>query len=133
LGQVAKLVTSAVEALGAVPDHRLPDAFSEHVGVSLRSGERRTVVRFAWTAKGKKWLDLEDEVWRPGVGPAEVDEAWGIWTMSTIVDRARQLGVQDSDPFGPLLAEVYTGSRTPKLAMSLVGTAINRAKTTDKQ
>ncbi len=133
LGQVAKLVTSVVEALGEVPDHRLPDAFSEHVGVPLKSGERRTVVRFAWTAKGKKWLQLEDEMWRPGAGPGEVDEAWGTWTMSAIVDRARQLTVQDADPFGPLLSEVYTGSRTPKLAMSLIGTAINRAKRTDKQ
>jgi very-short-patch-repair endonuclease len=133
LGQVARLVTSVVESLGEVPDHRLPDAFSEHVGVSLKSGERRTVVRFAWTAKGKKWLQLEDEVWRPGVGPGEIDEAWGIWTMSAIVDRARQLAAQHPDPFGPLLAEVYTGSRTPKLAMSLIGTAVNRAKRTDKQ
>jgi very-short-patch-repair endonuclease len=133
LGQVAQLVTGAVEALGEVPDHRLPDAFSKHVGVPLKSGERRTVVRFAWTAKGKKWLQLEDEVWRPGVGPGEVDEAWGIWTMSAIVDRARQLAVQDSDPFGPLLAEVYMGHRTPKLAMSLVGAAINRAKKADSK
>jgi very-short-patch-repair endonuclease len=132
LGQVAMLVTSVVEALGEVPDHRLPDLFSEHVGVPLKSGERRTVVRFAWTAKGKKWLRLEDEVWRPGVGPGEVDEAWGIWTMTAIVDRARQLAVQGSDPFGPLLVEVYTGSRAPKLAMSLVATAINRAKKAEK-
>ena len=128
LGQVAMLVTGVVEALGEVPDHRLPDAFSERIGVPLKSGERRTVVRFAWTAKGKKWLHLEDEVWRPGVGPGEVDEAWGTWTMSAIVDRARQLAAGNADPFGPLLAEVYTGSRTPKLAMSLVGTAINRAR-----
>jgi hypothetical protein len=49
--------------------------------------------------------------------------------MRAIVDRARQLAIQDSDPFGSLLAEVYMGARTPKLAMSLVGTAINRAKT----
>ena len=130
LGQVARLVTGVVEALGEVPDHRLPDVFSEHVGVSLTSGERRTVVRFAWTAKGKKWLELEDEVWRPGTGRAKADEAWGTWTMGAIVDRARQLAIQDPDPFESLLAEVYTGSRRPKLAMSLVGTAINRARKT---
>ena len=128
LREAVVLVTELVSASGPVPDAQLKRAFeTHHMGGGSRLNAR-TLYRFAWTAKGMGYLDLQDETWTAtGKAPAE-DDRYGDWTFNRIVERAEQLLHTDPDPFNCLLAEVYSGPRVPKLAMSLVGSAINQAR-----
>ena len=128
LGTVAMRIAELVRARGGVPVKDLCDTL-EHSGVfATPRTHHRSVNRFAWSANGKGWLDLVDQVWVPAAGKPMLDPHYGSWTYTAIVGRARQLLKHDPDPFEPLLAEVYSGPRVPKLAMTLVGSAINRAK-----
>ncbi len=130
LGEVAMLIAAVVSELGAVSENCLPDALRRTRRMDVPAAHERSVRRFAWTAKGKHWIDLVDGEWVSDTGVAERDERYGHWTFKAIVERARRLLVSDPDPFEQLLAEVYAGARVPKLPMSLVGSAINRAKRT---
>jgi hypothetical protein len=90
--------------------------------------DERSVRRFAWVAKGKHWINLIDGQWVPDSRRPEQPPHYGDWTYSAIVERARELLVDTPDPFARLLADVYDGGRVATLAMSIVDSAINRAR-----
>lgn len=51
------------------------------------------------------------------------DARYDEWTIRQMVNRAAEMLSHDDDPFEDLLADVYSGTRIPKLVMSLVGSA----------
>lgn len=128
LGEIAMLIADLVSELDAIDEKSLPEALRRSGRMEVPAGHERSVRRFAWTAKGKHWIDLVDGEWVPDTGVPERDDRYGDWTFNSIIERARQLLASDPEPFEKLLAEVYDGARVPKLPMSLVGSAINRAK-----
>jgi very-short-patch-repair endonuclease len=128
LGEVAMRIAELVHDLGTVAEKELPKALREAGRLEVPAIHERSVRRFAWVAKGKHWIDLVDGQWVPDRGRPERDPHYGDWTYSAILRRARELLVNTADPFEPLLAEVYDGDRIPKLPMSIVGSAINRAR-----
>lgn len=128
LGLIALQVTEVVIERGAIDEDDLADAYAERYGIRVPRTWHRTIKRFAWTAKGMHNLDLDGQTWVPGDRAPQPDARYGEWTFRKMVNRAAEMLRHDDDPFEDLLAEVYGGTRIPKLVMSLVGSAINQAK-----
>lgn len=128
LRDVVSLIVDMVTVRGEIADTQLVDEFERFTGATVPRERRRLVTQFAWSASGRHYLDLHDRVWRLGERAAEPDARYGDWTFNRIVERARELLVTNDDPFEPLLREVYDSPRPSKLAMSIVGSAINAAK-----
>ena len=108
-------------------------AYTGYYDVEVPRSRERTFNRFAWSAKGHRYIELDGHAWVPGSHTPSPDARYGQWTFRAIVDRARQLLVSDDDPFDDLIDEVYGGTRIPKLVMSLVGSAINQARAQSQQ
>jgi hypothetical protein len=72
--------------------------------------------RFAWTAKGFRYIELQGDVWTAGSVAPHPDDRYGNWTFRRMVQRASELLRHDDDPFDDLLAEVYSGTRIPSRA-----------------
>jgi hypothetical protein len=113
---------------GQVSQDRLPEAYASHYDVVVPPTWHRTLKRFAWTAKGQRYVELANDTWTVGTATARPDDRYGDWTFRKMVRRAAELLRHEDDPFEDLLAEVYRGTRIPKLVMSLVGSAINQAR-----
>ena len=128
LGLIAARVAELARAHGAIREADLAHAYASHFDVDVPGLWQRTLKRFAWTGKALRYLELDGDVWRPGSVTPHPDPRYGDWTFRAIVERADELLDYDDDPFETLLAEVYSGTRTPRLAMSLVGSAINQAR-----
>ena len=130
LGEIAMRIALLVQYHGPIDERALPDALRDARAFEVPSAHERSVRRFAWVAKGKHWIDLVADQWIGDAGLPERDEHYGDWTYAAIVARAAELMVDHDDPYERLLAEVYSGTRVPKLPRSLVGSAIRRAKGT---
>jgi hypothetical protein len=128
LAEVAMRIAQLVHERGPINEDDLPEALRQAGVLDVPAAHERTVRRFAWVAKGKRWIDLVDDRWVADAGQPERDSRYGDWTYAGIVDRAREMLATIDDPFEQLLGEVYDGARVPRLPMSLVGSAINRAK-----
>jgi hypothetical protein len=128
LRMIVMQISQLVIERGSMAEADLGAAYAQRYGTEISRGWHRTLKRFAWTAKGKRYLNLDGDTWLPGSEPPRPDARYGEWTFRQIIQRAGELLRHDDDPFETLLAEVYGGTRAPKLAMSLVGTAINQAK-----
>jgi hypothetical protein len=127
LRAISAQIADAVAQRGSVKDGELVQAYEAHHGVAVPQELHRTLSRFAWSAKGHGYVDLDEGVWSPGHKEPQEDDRYGDWTLNRIVARARELRDHHSDPFDQLVNEVYTGHRVPKLTMSIVGWAIRRA------
>jgi len=130
LGEIARQIAELVTRVGAIHEDDLVDEYSANYGVDVPRSRQRTLRRFAWSAKGHRYIDLDGRTWIAGTNPPADDPRYGRWTFSAIVDRARDLLPADDDPFDGLLAEVYSGTRVPRLVMSIIGSAINEARKT---
>jgi DGQHR domain-containing protein len=124
--QLAVLIT---EESGLSEDN-LADNYSRRFGIGLGKKRRRMLERFAWSAKGRGLVDHLDGRWVPGRQNPGPDPRWHHWTVEELKKRAGGLLAGGEDPFEELLAEVRTGrrGRVPKLMMSVVGTAVNEAR-----
>lgn len=128
--QIANLVT----ALGGVADNELPEKYERRFRIRVPSDREALLKRFAWSAKGRRFVGYDEAnlLWLPGnQEPTEIEEL-GDWTINAIRSRARAM-LKDkprSDPFDRLLSEVYraNGKRTPRFVMSLVGTILNEQR-----
>jgi len=129
LGSLPLLVWAAVNTYGRVHDEELADKFTELIGIEVPQDRRKMLTRFAWSCKGRGFLDLDGAagVWTP-LKAATLDERYGEWTFNKIVRRAHELLRSHDDPFEILIHEVYDGQRASRLAMRIVGSAINEAK-----
>ena len=128
LALIAMQIAELVAARGSLSQDELASAYAARYDVVVPTAWHRTLNRFAWTAKGLRYLELEGDTWWPGAEEAHVDKRYGDWTFTRIVHRAAELLRHDDDPFNELLTQVYAGNRTPKLIMSMVGSAINQAR-----
>jgi hypothetical protein len=127
LRMIAAQIAQTIARRGEVTDAELVKAYESDHGIQVAQGLHRTMTRFAWSAKGHGYVEFDDKVWTPGSKEPEEDGRYGDWTLSSIVARARELRVHDSDPFDQLVNEVYSGNRVPKLTLSIVGWAIRKA------
>jgi hypothetical protein len=115
-------------------DADLPAAFGRRYGVAVAKDDQQLIHRFAWSAKGRRFVELDEEndLWLPGQRNPQPIEQLSDWTLNRIHDRAVALLRQhpDQDPFEHLVSEVYTAGngRTPRLIMSIVGKELNRAR-----
>jgi hypothetical protein len=134
LGEIPAKIAMLVGELGGVTDHDLSAAFQRRYGIDVPEEEAQLLRRFAWSAKGRRFveLDKENQLWLPGSHPPQRIEQLGAWTIATIYDRALVLlhDHPQDDPFPVLVEEVYRadGRRVPRLVMSLVGKLINKAR-----
>lgn len=134
LGRIPAQIATLVNELGGVPDNELVDRYQRRFRIQVPADEHELVRRFAWSAKGRRFIELDEEngLWLPGTQqPAEIEQL-GAWTIDRIYHRAEELlrADLDEDPFEQLVREVYRsdGARIPRLVMSLVGRIINRAR-----
>jgi hypothetical protein len=128
--QIAELVNE----LGGVSDADLAAAFERRYGIHVPGAEHQLLHRFAWSAKGRRFIDLDqdNDLWLPGSTSPTLIEQLEDWTISRIGDRAAVLlrAHPEIDPFEQLVGEVYKsdGGRVPRLIMSLVGKILNKAR-----
>jgi hypothetical protein len=135
LSRIPAQIATLVNELGGVPDDELVDRYQRRFRIQVPSEERDLIRRFAWSAKGRRFIELdeEDSLWLPGAqSPAEVEQL-DDWTINRIYERAAELlraHPDNHDPFDQLVHEVYRsdGGRVPRLVMSLVGRILNRAR-----
>lgn len=131
--RIAMDIAIVVRERGGIKDADLVRAFAERFGVAVPKARERMLEKFAWSAKGHGFIDLDmtAKLWIPGKkDPHEVTE-FGDWSMNTLIARAAQLLPSEpaDEVHGHLVEELYPSvGRTPRLAMSLAGTAINAAK-----
>jgi hypothetical protein len=133
LASVPAQLAQLVSERGGMRDDDLVSAYESRFGVSVGEAERDLVRRFAWSAKGRRFLELDEEngLWLPGQQPPEPIEQLDGWTITRIRDRARQLvrSHPEVDAFETLLPDVYAGDgRVPRLVMSLVGRIVNQVR-----
>jgi hypothetical protein len=134
LGGIPAQIATLVNELGGVVDDDLATAFERRYGIHVPTDEQQLLRRFAWSAKGRRFVELDEDnnLWLPGsMAPAPVEQL-GDWTISGIYERAAALlrAQPDRDPFELLVAEVYQSDhgRVPRLVMSLVGKIVARAR-----
>ena len=129
---IAARVALLVRAREVVLDDELVEAFARYFEIAVPQSVRPLLTKFAWSAKGHGFVELEDGLWVPGKkGPREI-ENFGDWTFDGVVGRARELlpSMTESDVYQQLLHEVYTttNTRVPRLVTSIVGRAIRQAQ-----
>jgi hypothetical protein len=134
LAEIPAQIATLINELGGVSDDDLPAAFERRYGIHVPTDEHQLLHRFAWSAKGRRFIELDEEnnIWMPGSkAPAPVEQL-GDWTISLVYNRATALLVAQPgvDPFEQLVHEVYKddGERVPRLIMSLVGKILNKAR-----
>jgi hypothetical protein len=134
LSRIPAQIATLVNELGGVPDSELVERYEHRFKTQVPTDEHKLVRRFAWSAKGRRFIELdeENELWWPGAQPPSEIEQLGEWTIDRVYERATSLLRADPnhDPFEQLVLEVYRsdGGRVPRLVMSLIGRIVNRAR-----
>jgi hypothetical protein len=135
LSRIPAQIATLVNELGGVLDQELVDRFQHRFKIQVPAEEHDLIHRFAWSAKGRRFIELDEEnrLWLPGSHPPSDVQPLGDWTIDRIYLRAAELlrvAPDDHDPFDELVHEVYRadGGRIPRLVMSLVGRILNRAR-----
>jgi hypothetical protein len=134
LARLPAQIATLVNELGGVTDDALPAAFERRYGIHVPVEEHQLLHRFAWSAKGRRFVELDEDnnLWLPGPKAPGPVEQLGDWTISRIYEQAvaRLHAHPETDPFEILVAEVYKadGGRVPRLVMRLVGKIVNRAR-----
>jgi very-short-patch-repair endonuclease/predicted transcriptional regulator len=133
LGIIAMQIGILLRENGNVTADDLVPLYEKRFGVTVAKQWRKTVERFAWSAKGYRFAELDEAtgIWSPGKKPPARVEALGSWTYAKILGRACELRHQqpEGDIFDALLIEVYSKrGHVPRLVMSLVGKAVNAAR-----
>jgi hypothetical protein len=134
LAEIPAQIAALVSELGGVRDDDLPGAFQRRYSIHVPTDEHQLLHRFAWSAKGRGFLELDEDnnLWLPGARAPAAVEQLGDWTINRVHERAAALlrAQPDSDPFEQLVHEVYRsdGGRVPRLIMSLVGKILNKAR-----
>ncbi|UGS36768.1 AAA domain-containing protein [Capillimicrobium parvum] len=90
LAEVAMRIAQLVHERGPINEDDLPEALRQAGVLDVPAAHERTVRRFAWVAKGKRWIDLVDDRWIADAGQPGRDNRYGDWTYAGIVDRARE-------------------------------------------
>jgi hypothetical protein len=132
LRMMARTVAEVIRAFGSIESRELVPSYARHFGLEVPPDMRRFVTKFAWSAKGHRFVTLTGTTWEPGSVPPRELEQFGEWTLSLAVRRARELlaAGEEEDAFEQLVSELYVGSdrRVPRIVMSVAGKAIYRAQ-----
>jgi len=134
LGEIPVQLAELVRERGGMAADNLVPAYERRYGVRVPDAQRDIIRRFAWSAKGRRFLDLDEDnnVWLPGQQPATPIEQLSGWTIATMRHRAHELIELDpeTDPFETLLDEVYRadGAHVPRLVTRLVRRVVNEAR-----
>ena len=70
LGLIAMRVAELVRARGSIGEDELARAYASHYDVEVPASWQRTLKRFAWTGKALRYLELDGDIWRPGLETA---------------------------------------------------------------
>jgi len=131
LSQIAANLGELVAGRGSIPDDELVEAFVHAYDVEVPKNFRSLLVKFAWSAKGHGFVELERGRWIPGHIEPHPIAGFGDWTFSELIDRAAELLGRMAEPqaYEMLLQELYaTTGRVPKLATTIAGKAIWQAQ-----
>jgi len=132
LGLIPAQIAILVQSRGRVPVKDLPSLYSERFGIRVQEFQEKWLVRFAWSAVGRKfasWNDQQTEL-LPGSQKAQVLDPPGKWTFAQVEALARKLhqaGIEESELFERVIHSVHPGKRAPRLIARLVGSAIYAA------
>jgi hypothetical protein len=130
LGLLLKAIVETVIARGAVSDEALGSAVGETCGVEVPKSRERLLRKLAWSARGQHQLEYDEASgrWSAGRVAARYDDRFGTWTFEQVVERATEMLSEDPDPFDRLLVQIAGEGRAPRVLASVVGTAINEAR-----
>src|SRR5262249_4905260 len=124
LGDVPLRITAAcigalVRFSGSLKDEDLIDAFADHYKLEVPRNLRSLVIKFAWSAKGRHFVEFDGTTWMPGDTEPQAIENFGEWTFKTAVDRAKKLlpTKPETQVYQQLLHEIYPtpSGRVPKI------------------
>ena len=132
LGVIPAQIAMLVRTHGRVAIGDLPRLYSERFGISVEESKAKWLIRFAWSAVGRKfarWNEEQTEL-LPGPETAHVLDPPGKWTFAEVETLARELhdvGIDESELFDRVISTVHPGKRAPRLIARLVGSAIYSA------
>jgi len=132
LGVIPAQIAILVHSRGRLPVKDLPSLYGERFGIRVQEAQEKWLVRFAWSAVGRKfasWNDQQTEL-LPGTQDAQVLDPPGKWTFAEVEVLARELhkaGIEESELFERVIQSVHPGKRAPRLIARVVGSAIYAA------
>ena len=131
LSHLAERIGQLVTARDSILDDELVDSFTAATGVEVPTNLRSLLTKFAWSAKGHGFVELDGGRWIPGDASPHPITGFGDWTFSAAVERAATLlrGMPEKHAFESLVGEIYeTSGRRPRLAATVAGKAIWQAQ-----
>jgi very-short-patch-repair endonuclease len=136
LGLIAMQIAILVADEKRVAEQDLVSCFEEYFDIEVPDYGHDLLNRFAWSAKGRKFIDRDaaTKSWVPGTEAPVPTEDFGFWIFYGITDRARILlrkGTDEQVAFEKLLEEVHgrpARKRIPRMVMTVVGKALYLAR-----
>ena len=91
LSHLAEKIGQLVTARDSILDDELVDSFTAATGVEVPTNLRSLLTKFAWSAKGHGFVELDGGRWIPGDASPHPITGFGDWTFSAAVERAATL------------------------------------------
>jgi hypothetical protein len=134
LRAIALRVSALVAQQKEIREDELVEQFSAAYRLEVPRKLHNLLQRFAWSAKGHKFIRLDEARgrWVPGdEEPHEID-SFADWTFNAAVERAAELlpTMPEKQVYEQMLGEVYRtpSGRVPRIVTTIVGKAIYAAK-----
>jgi len=132
LGVIPAQIAMLVNTYGRVAVDDLPRLYSERFGISVEESKAKWLIRFVWSAVGRRFASWNEEQTEllPGPENAHVLDPPGSWTFAEVETLARELyeaGIEESELFDRVINTVHPGKRAPRLVARIVGSAIYSA------
>jgi hypothetical protein len=121
-----KELINVVAAEAPIDNKSLPLVFETATGLKVTKRGKRIINRLAWSAKGRRYVELGegDETWRPGTKKFDAIQLFGGLSFAELVEMASGKRKGGSDPFEEMIVEVHGQGRAPRVVASIVGMAI---------
>jgi very-short-patch-repair endonuclease len=134
LRSIALRVSALVTQQEEIREDELVEEFSVAYRLEVPRKLHNLLQKFAWSAKGHKFIQLDEAGgrWVPGdEEPHEID-SFADWTFNAAVERAAELlpTMPEKQVYEQMLGEVYRtpSGRVPRIVTTIVGKAIYAAK-----
>ena len=132
LRMMVTYVGALVAFYGSIDDDELVESFSSYYKVEVPKNLRSLLIKFAWSAKGHKFVAFDGTTWTSGdAEPHEIDN-FGDWTFNAVIGRAKELlpGRPEKQVYERLLGEIYStpSGRVPRIVTTVAGKAIWQAQ-----
>ncbi|MCX6394840.1 MAG: hypothetical protein NTY57_08350 [Solirubrobacterales bacterium] len=113
-----------------MPNSKLAQVFEEETGLSLSTRGKRLVNKFAWSAIGRGFVKRDEttEVWTVGDDAPDGKSLFGGHSFTDLIGLANRVTQTSPEQFEEMVDELYNGARAPRVAASIIGSAIKAAE-----